>query len=242
MVRAGLGAQEVKKLRFWQLAVSELVGTLFVVLFTSLLVSRHDGKSVIMTVSLVTGLVYSTVLFIFGNHGYFNPAITISLFCAQRIPLMRMCVYVVSQLAGAIAAQLIASHIMLTTWYSSYGPGATMPSTSVNSFQLFLAEFAGSAVISAAISTKCSGMIIGLTITTITAIMFPFEMGCLNPARAIATNIASGKVGEYSWVYWLAPTCGAVSARLLMLAVDKIEIYPEEIDQARHKLLSDHSD
>ena len=50
MVRAGLGAQEVKKLRFWQLAVSELVGTLFVVLFTSLLVSRHDGKSVIMTI------------------------------------------------------------------------------------------------------------------------------------------------------------------------------------------------
>ena len=50
MVKAGLGADEVKKLRFWQLAVSELVGTLFVVLFTSLVVSRHDGKSVIMTI------------------------------------------------------------------------------------------------------------------------------------------------------------------------------------------------
>ena len=49
MVKGGFGAAEVKKLRFWQLAVSELIGTLLIVLFTTLLVSRHDGKSVIMT-------------------------------------------------------------------------------------------------------------------------------------------------------------------------------------------------
>ena len=54
MVKAGLGADEVWKMRFWQLAVSELVGTLFVVLFTTLVISRHDDKNVIVTIRLQT--------------------------------------------------------------------------------------------------------------------------------------------------------------------------------------------
>ena len=45
-------------------------------------------------------------------------------------------------------------------------------------------------------------------------------------------------------VYWFAPTCGAVSSRLLMLLIEKLEINPDEIDQGhgRYRLLSPHSD
>merc|ERR1712176_1394514 len=160
------------------------------------------------------------------------------------IPLVRMSVYVTSQLLGAVCAQMIAGHVMLETWSSSYGPGTMSPRKDVNGFQVFLIESAGTAVISAIISSKCSGLITGLTLSIITAIMFPFETGCFNPARAIATNIVSGKVSPLCWVYWFAPTCGAVLARLLMLAIDKMEINPEEIDQVpgRYRLISDHSD
>ncbi|KAL5266940.1 hypothetical protein ACHWQZ_G004100 [Mnemiopsis leidyi] len=178
MVKTGIGADELKKLKLWQLAASEIIGTLFVVLFTSLIVNRHDGKSVIMTISLVSGLVYSIVLFTFGNHGYFNPAITISLFCTQRMPLVRMGVFVLCQLFGAILAQILASYVLLNSWYSSSGPGATMPHKDVNLFQ----------------------------------------------------------------VYWIAPICGAVSARVVMAAVDKMRIDPYEIENARCRVLDENSD
>ena len=50
MVKTGIGTDELKKPKFWQIAAGEIIGTLFVVLFTSLVVNRHDGKSVIMTI------------------------------------------------------------------------------------------------------------------------------------------------------------------------------------------------
>ena len=50
MVKTGIGTDELKKPKFWQIVAGEIIGTLFVVLFTSLIVNRHDGKSVIMTI------------------------------------------------------------------------------------------------------------------------------------------------------------------------------------------------
>ena len=53
-----------------------------------------------------------------------------------QIPLLRMIVYVISQLIGATLAQLLAGHVMIDHWYSSYGPGATIPQKDSNPFQV----------------------------------------------------------------------------------------------------------
>ena len=50
MVKTGLGSDELGKVRFWQLAISEFIGTFLVVLVCSLVVSRHDGKAVILSI------------------------------------------------------------------------------------------------------------------------------------------------------------------------------------------------
>lgn len=43
-------------------------------------------------------------------------------------------------------------------------------------------------------------------------------------------------------VYWIAPICGAVSARVVMAAVDKMRIDPYEIENARCRVLDENSD
>ena len=43
--------------------------------------------------------------------------------------------FVASQLCGAILAQFLASYVLLNSWYSSMGPGATMPHNDVNLIQ-----------------------------------------------------------------------------------------------------------
>lgn len=223
MAKGRLGYKEVTKAKFWRIITSEFIGTFLVVFVGSLAVSKHDGRDVLLNVSLLTGMSYTVAIFTFGNHGYFNPAIATSLFLTNKIPFVRTLAFVLIQLCGAVAAQALVGYVMVPgAWYSKYGPGALLPRDDIPLPELFTILSVVAGVFSAIVYTHSSPYVIGLAASLATLVIFPFTMGSINPARSLSSNIVALRFPCYSWVYGLAPVVGASLGRLAMLGGKKL--------------------
>ena len=184
-------------------------------------------------VSLAFGLTVLTMAYAVGrvSGGHFNPAVTIGLFTARRVPAADIAPYIAAQIIGAIAAAavllLIASgkagyslgvNGLAANGYGEHSPGgysllAGFVAETVLTF-FFLLIILGSTEERA--PQGFGPLAIGLALTLIHLISIPVTNTSVNPARSLGPAVfVGGWALTQLWLFWVAPLLGAVLAGLL---------------------------
>jgi aquaporin NIP len=202
-----------------RMLLAEFCGT-FVMVFagTGAIVANDfsHGRIGVLGIGLAFGVSVFAMIFLLGaiSGAHLNPAVTITLTVARKIPLRLTLFYILCQCAGALVASVLLSFL-----FSTHPTlGATIPSASAT--QSFLLEFFLTFLLLFAIlitSSRAlrSGLIPAVIIGAIIALgaIFggPISGASMNPARSLAPAIVSGHM-DHLWIYLLAPTFGGLTA------------------------------
>src|SRR5688572_5112176 len=184
-------------------------------------------------VSLAFGLTVVTMAYAVGrvSGGHFNPAVTVGLFAARRVPAADLAPYIIAQAVGAIAAAavllLIASgkagyslsaNGLAANGYGEHSPGGYSLLAGFV-IETLLTFFFLIIILGATEKRAPQGfgpLAIGLALTLIHLISIPVTNTSVNPARSLGPAVF---VGDWAlrqlWLFWVAPLIGAVLAGLL---------------------------
>lgn len=180
-------------------------------------------------VALSFGLTVLTMAYAVGriSGGHFNPAVSVGLAAAGRMPMGDLVPYIISQVLGSIVAAallyLIASGKadFVAGGFASNGYGAHSPG-GYGLLSAFLTEavltfvflFVILSVTSHQATSVFAPISIGLTLTIIHLVSIPVTNTSVNPARSTGPALfADGgwALGQL-WLFWVAPIVGAVIA------------------------------
>jgi aquaporin Z len=168
-------------------------------------------------IALTFGLVVMAMIYAVGDvsGAHLNPAVTIAFWVAGRFEGNRIAPYVVSQLAGALAASVCLRFLF---WDHSTHLGATLPSGPW--LQSFVLEFLLTAllmfvILGVSTGSKENGVMAGAAVGAVVAFeaLFagPICGASMNPARSLGPALVSGHI-EYLWIYLASPILGAAFA------------------------------
>jgi len=179
-------------------------------------------------VALAFGLTVLSGAYAFGpiSGGHFNPAVSIGLWAAGRLPAGLVPSYIGAQLAGAIVGAAVLFVIasgapgfdpggFATNGYGEYSPGhysllAAAVTEGVMTF-MFLLVILG--VTDQRSSPAFGGVAIGLALTLIHLVSIPVTNTSVNPARSTAPALfVGGAALSQLWLFWLMPVVGALAA------------------------------
>ena len=186
----------------------------------------------LLGVSFAFGLSVLTMAYAVGHisGGHFNPAVTIGLFAAKRIPGSDVLPYIVAQVIGAIIAAavlyLIASGkagFEVSAGFASNGFGAHSPGgysllaaavSEVVMTLMFLLIILGATDPRA--PQGLAPIAIGFALTLIHLVSIPVTNTSVNPARSTGPALfVGGWALTQLWLFWVAPIVGAVLAGLV---------------------------
>jgi glycerol uptake facilitator protein len=223
--------------------VAEFIGTLLLVFFitavVSLFVTQPTPQNPTPFVDFsVIGLVHVLVLFVLiqtlavisGAH--FNPAVTVAMTALRQIKPPDAAIYIVAQLAGAVAGALLTKALLLDEG-RAVDYGATLVSFRLDEqiFPGMVAEMIGTfflmwAIVGVAVNPRATrewaALAIGGALGMAVMVIGPLTGGSFNPARSFGPALVSGEWGgffDFLLVYALAPAIGAVAAALLYFHV-----------------------
>ncbi len=185
----------------------------------------------LLGVSLAFGLTVMTMAYTVGSisGGHFNPAVTVGLATAGRMPWKDVPGYVIAQLiGGAVGAFLL--YLILSGKadfavgdFASNGYGDhSMGKYSM--FSCFLTEAVFTAVFLVVIlgvtgrsaPAGFAPIAIGLCLTLIHLAAIPISNSSVNPARSTATAlVAGGWALQQLWLFWVAPIVGGIAGALI---------------------------
>jgi MIP family channel proteins len=218
--------------------LAEFLGTLLLVFFitavVSLFVTPPSPQNPTPFVDFgVIGLVHFLVLFILVqglaivSGAHFNPAVTVALAALRQIRPPDAAIYVVAQLAGAVAGALLTK-LLLNEFANAetvnYGAPAVSDSLDGKTSLGMLGEFIGTfilvlTIVAVAVDPRVdralAPLAIGAALGLAVIIMGSLTGGSLNPARAFGPDLVSGEwdgAGKFLLVYVLAPVLGALVA------------------------------
>ena len=179
-------------------------------------------------VSFAFGLTVLTMAYAVGHisGGHFNPAVTLGLWSAGRCANRHVVPYLVAQVAGAIVASaalwLIASSKpgwtpggFAANGYGDLSPGkyGLTGALTVEVLMTFFFLFIIIGTTSKGAATGFAGIPIGLALTLIHLVSIPVTNTSVNPARSTGPALfAGGAYLSQLWLFWVAPTVGAVIA------------------------------
>jgi MIP family channel proteins len=178
----------------------------------------------LVTVALAHGLILALMVSSTMNvsGGHLNPAVTLGLLTARRIPASMAGVHVVAQLTGAVVAAMVLKATMPSALVIATHAGGQSVASDVNTMQAIVLEgvatfflmfvIYGTAVSS--MSPKLGGLAIGLTIAADIMAIGPLTGASMNPARSFGPALVSG-LWEAQGIYWIGPILGAVVAAQL---------------------------
>jgi glycerol uptake facilitator protein len=232
--------------------VAEFIGTFFLVLFIVMAVIGSGPRGFGATDWAVIGLVHLLILFVLVNAlggtsgAHLNPAITATLTALRKITPQDAAIYVILQLAGGVAAAIVAKAILKDEGAAvNYGAPSVNPKTT--DFGGFICELIGTfvlmwAVMAAAVNPRAergwAGLMIGGALGVSLLIFGWLTGGSFNPARAFGPALVAGKgafggAGTFLFVYVLAPVVGAFLAGIgytaLVLRPQAAELGIEDI-------------
>lgn len=201
---------------------AELLGT-FVLVFggtTAIVASGLTGSPVLIVAALAFGLALLAGLYAFGevSGGHFNPAVSLAMFLAGRLPSGELIRYWIAQFAGGILAALL---LLIATDRDSVAGTATIPGEWGDG-TAFLMELTFTAVfvtviLQASVSGRFGGsalLAIPLTLVAVHLAAIPFSGSSVNPARTFGPDLVGG-VWDGIWIYLIAPPLGAAIAALV---------------------------
>jgi aquaporin Z len=212
---------------------AEFLGTLWLVLGgcgSAVLAAAFPQVGIgLLGVSFAFGLTVLTMAYAVGHisGGHFNPAVTLGLFTAGRIPAKEIIPYIVAQLAGGIAGAgilfLIASGksgFDVSDGFAANGYGANSPGgyslvaalvTEVVMTFFFLVVILGATDERA--PKGFAAIAIGLALTLIHLVSIPVTNTSVNPARSTGPALfVGGWAVRQLWLFWVAPLAGAILA------------------------------
>src|SRR5262249_4442892 len=169
-------------------------------------------------IAITFGLVVLAMIYTVGDisGAHLNPAVTLGFWTARRMPGREVVPYMVSQIAGAVAA----SATLRILFPANRFLGATLPAGS--EAQSFILEFILTlllmfGILSVSTGAKEKGITAGITVGAIIGLeaMFagPVCGASMNPARSLAPALISVHF-EHVWIYLIAPIFGAATATL----------------------------
>jgi len=177
-------------------------------------------------VALAFGLTVVTMAYAVGHvsGAHFNPAVTVGMATAGRIPWSTVPSYVAAQVVGGVVGAavlyLIASGKadfvaggFASNGFGEHSPGGYALSSAIVCEVVMTAMFI-TVILGVTHKNAPAGfapLAIGLALTLIHLVSIPVTNTAVNPARATATAIfAEPWALQQLWVFWLAPIVGGV--------------------------------
>jgi MIP family channel proteins len=223
--------------------LAEFIGTLMLVFFVCAAVSLYgpepspQNPNPFIDFSVI-GLVHVFVLFVLiqtlavisGAH--FNPAVTAAMTALRQIKPPDALIYIVAQLAGAVAGALLVKAILSNegevenygaTTVSDVVEGAIFPGMVVEAIGTFFLLWA---IIGVALNPQAArdwaAFAIGAALGLGVMVLAPITGAGFNPARSFGPALVSGEwdgADTFLLVYVVAPLVGAVLAAFLYFQV-----------------------
>lgn len=203
--------------------VAEFVGT-FTLVFVGVaaIAVASDGSAGLLGVALAHGLALAVMITAVAavSGGHLNPAVSIGLWSAGKLPTDRLLGYVASQVAGGFAgAALILLALpgrvrAVAIGTPALGDGVGVLSALV--LEAVLTFFLVFTVYGTAVdrrAPKLGGLLIGLSVTMGILVAGPLTGAALNPARHLGPALLAGGVHlAQAWLYWVGPVIGGLLA------------------------------
>lgn len=96
----------------WKKAIAKVIGTLFLVLIGTGAVVFGDSM---LSIALTFGLIVIAMAYSIGtiSGAHMNPGVSLAMFLNGRMSFKGFIIYVVAQLAGAVAGSVILQYILI---------------------------------------------------------------------------------------------------------------------------------
>ena len=220
--------------------IAEFIGTLLLVFFITAVVSLYGPEPSPQNPNPfvdfgVIGLVHVLLLFVLiqtlavVSGAHFNPAITVALTGLRQIKPPDAVIYIVAQLAGAVAGALLTKGILLDEGEAeNYGATTVSAIVEGSAFTGMIVEALGTfflvwAIIGVAVhpgaAKEWAGFAIGGALGMGVMIFGPITGAGFNPARSFGPAIVSGTWDDFFVVYVIGPILGALVASFLYFYV-----------------------
>lgn len=190
----------------------------------------------LLGVSLAFGLTVLTMAYAVGgiSGGHFNPAVSVGLAVAGRLPAKDLVPYVIAQLVGAVIASVLLFVVasgkadfslaggFAANGYGEHSPGgysmsAALVAEIVLTFMFVMIILGATASYAPA---GFAGIAIGLGLTLIHLVGIPVTNTSVNPARSTGPALfVGGWALQQLWLFWVAPIVGALIAGIAYKAM-----------------------
>ena len=155
------------------------------------------------SVSLIFGTAVMTAILLFArwSGAHINPAVTLALWRAGRLPSGSVMPYIIAQCCGALCASVLLA-----------GAAPTQVEPSLSLIQAFFIEFSITFLLMLSIffiinktsSTLTIAIWVGLTVSILAFIAGPYTGASMNPARTFGPNLVAGM--WYSLPFYFSST------------------------------------
>ncbi len=204
--------------------LAELIGT-FTLIFIGVGAiaanAINNGATGLTGIALAHGLAIAVMASATGaiSGGHLNPAVTIGLFCAQKIDAMNAIGYVIAQCVGAVLAAFciklcVPADVLALIGMGTPALGAGITPTMGLITEIILTFFLVFVIYGTAVdkrAPKMAGLFIGLTVTLDILMGGPISGAAMNPARHFGPAILGGGT-QNIWIYWVGPIIGGILA------------------------------
>lgn len=223
---------------------AEFIGTLILVLFgcgAAVLGGEHVGQ---LGIALAFGFAIVALAYGLGpiSGGHVNPAVSLAIYLAGRMPAREMVGYWIAQFAGAVVGAAILAAIAGSTQRlgaNGWGPGyfGEYPLAAAATFEVVMTAIFVIVILGATEPTApagTAGLAIGLTLAAIHIVGIQVTGVSVNPARSFGPALlAGGRAWSQVWLFFVAPAAGsflgAAAFRFRLLYMAKPP-EPERID------------
>ncbi|MFB2556335.1 aquaporin [Herbiconiux liangxiaofengii] len=190
----------------------------------------------LLGVALALGLAVTAGGFAFGpiSGGHFNPAVTVGTAIARRLPWALVPVYLLAQVAGAVAGAALVFGLtagaqggvqqkavaagFASNGFDTLSPGqyGLLPVAVVELVATAVLVFVVLATTHPTKGTPLAPLVVGLTLTSMLLVALPIDNASINPARSLATAVFGGGdwLGQL-WVFIVFPLVGGAVPALL---------------------------
>jgi MIP family channel proteins len=205
--------------------VAEAIGTFvfFFIAAGAALVATGDPAAALLIVALAHGVVLAVLVSSFGavSGGHFNPAVTLGLWIAGQIDVVKGVAYMVAQLLGGAAAGFALAY-----FFGDVGPAVPALGEGVDVIEGILLEAIMTTVLLFAVfgtavdarGPKIGGLAIGLAVAADILFGGPLTGAAMNPARWFGPAVAAGAFDNW-FVWWIGPFLGAIVVAVLYRAL-----------------------
>lgn len=205
----------------WRAYLAEFLGTFVFVFVASGAVLSNIFYSEIGTlgVALATGLILSAMIYatVHISGGHLNPAVTVSLWLAQKINGHLAVFYIISQILASFAAAGLVLLIFGST-SREFTLGGPVLNESVSGQTALLVEAVLTAVLVFAVfatmvdrrgPVSFGPLVVGLIVVVASLFALPISGAALNPARAIGPEVLSGSYQTLA-IWIIGPLAGSL--------------------------------